>query len=149
MRKWNATTGGFEEVEHEAAGKSVMRDNQVKSMEVPPRAPTPAKEKSVKNPSADDIDILSLLPSHIEYDSADFPRTIPEAEARILASLAVECISSDLLHKPPYSAYQQWTTAQQQRFRKAENKVALRLLRLAGIKHPAPEGDEHERTRES
>ena len=149
MRKWNATTGEFEEVEHEAAGKLVMRDdNQMKPMEVMPRAPLPTKGKSVKNPSADDIDILGELPSHIEYDSAEFPRTIPEAEARILASLAVECISSDLLHKSPYSAYQQWTTAQQQRFRKAENKVALRLLRLAGIKHPAPEGDEHERTRE-
>ena len=71
MRKWNATTGEFEEVEHEAAGKLVMRDdNQMKPMEVMPRAPSPAKEKSVKNPSADDIDILGELPSHIEYDSA-------------------------------------------------------------------------------
>ena len=148
MRKWNATTGEFEEVEHEAAGKLVMRDNQMKPVEVMPHAPSPAKSKRVKNPTADDVDILSELPPHIEYDSAEFPRTIPEAEARILASLAVECISSDLLHKSPYSAYQQWTPAQQQRFRKAENNVALRLLRLAGRKDPAPEGDTHERTRE-
>ena len=149
MRKWNATTGEFEEVECEGNGKMVMRENQTKTTEVMPRTPSPAKGKSAKNPSADDIDILRLLPPHIEYDSDEFPRTIPEAEARILARLAVECISSDLLHKSPYSAYQQWTTEQQQRFRKAENKVALRLLRLAGIKHPAPEGDEHERARES
>ncbi len=149
MKIWNATTGEFEKVEREGDGKVGNERNQLETKEVRPRTPIPTKRGRTMKASADDVDVLSELPSHIEYDSPEFPRTIPEAEARILASLAVECISSDLLHRPPYSAYQQWTEAQQKRFRKAERMVALRLLRLAGIKHPAPEGDEHERARES
>ena len=139
--KWNADTGSFE-----AEREDGMLSEHTNMERVKPHAPPASTPARPKNPSPDNFSvILDALPSHILYDDCEYPRTIPEAEARIFAALAVECISSDLLHRPPYSAYQTWTEAQQQRFRKAEISVALRLLRLAGRKHPAPEGDDEQR----
>lgn len=136
--KWNADTGEFE-VEHEAK-KDTMKREVGKTIGSAPRAPVTTKGGDEINLST----IFSMLPDHILYDDTEFPRTLPEAEARVLASLAIECIGGDILHKPPYSGYAQWTDAQQRRFRKAEMNIALRLLRIAGKRHPAPETQEHD-----
>ena len=142
MKRWNPDTGAFDKVERGGVDADVRAPIGNVAKKNAPRAPSPPKGDESMNASPDDFDtIFDELPPHIEYDGEDFPRTIPEAEARIFASLAIECIASDLLHRTPYSAYQTWSEAQQRRFRKAEVAVARRLLRIAGKKHPAPQGD--------
>lgn len=132
--KWNADTGEFE-VENEA-----RKRRKVKTIGSAPRPPVTTKETDEINLST----MFSTLPDHILYDDAEFPRTLSEAEARVLAALAIECIGGDILHEAPFSGYAQWTDAQQRRFRKAEMNIALRLLRIAGKKFPAPETQEHD-----
>ena len=138
--KWNPETGEFE----------VEREDQKRKREQPdanilgrcdPHAPAQDTQVEPKNPPiVDEPDrLLEIMPEHLIFDVEEFPRTIPEAEARVLSVLAFQFITGEYVHE--WVNYDYWTEAQRRRFRKAEVNIARRLLSMALKKHPAPLGD--------
>ena len=141
--KWNPDTGEFE-VEREDGKRKREQPTETPSTKhgIKPHAPVRPSTPRPKNPSPNVDDLYKLLddmPEHLEFDIEAFPRTIPEAEARVLSVLVFQCIAGEDVHQ--WVNYGYWTEPQQRRFRKAEVAVAHRLIRMALRKHPVPLGD--------
>ena len=138
--KWNADTGEFE-VEREDRKRKREQPKANKLERCDPHAPARDTWVEPKNPPIVDEPerLLEEMPKHLIFDVEEFPRTIPEAEARVLSVLAFQFIAGEDIHE--WVNYDYWTEPQQRRFRKAEVAVARRLIRMALKKHPVPLGD--------
>lgn len=72
------------------------------------------------------------------YDDEEAPKTVKEAEERIIEALLYEVLDEDdgIFTERPMSNYIEWNEAAQKRYRKAAENLSKKLKELNSTKSP-------------